>query len=109
MSHSSDRIDIHDRKHRFELALRNLEQDPKVTLENKMLIQRFVTFCRAANLSLERQLIYLQKLTVLARLHAPFEQATRDSIVSLMADYRLVLDSHNWDSLTGRLLPRIRS
>jgi len=26
-----------------------------------MLIQRFVTFCRAANISVERQLIYLHK------------------------------------------------
>jgi len=85
MNRSLDRIDIHDRKHRFQLALRNLKQDPQISQENKMLIQRFVAFCRAAKLNVERQLIYVQKLTALARLyHAPFEQATRDSIVSLM-------------------------
>jgi hypothetical protein len=54
------KIDIHDRKHRFDLALRNLQQDSWIKAENKLLIQRFMTFCRAANLSVERQLIYLQ-------------------------------------------------
>ena len=85
MNAVSDRIDIHDRKHRFDLALRNLQQDPWIKPENKLLIQRFVTFCGAANLSVERQLIHLQKLTVLARLHPPtFEQATKESILDLM-------------------------
>jgi len=85
MNRGPDRIDIHNRKHRFELALRNLEQDPQISQENKTLIHRFVTFCGAANLSVERQLIYVLKLTVLARLYGvPFEKATRDSIVNLM-------------------------
>ena len=85
MNATPDRIDIHDRKHRFDLALRNLQQDPCVRPENKLLIQRFITFCRTENLSVERQLIYLQKLTVLGRLYpAPFEQLTRESAVDLM-------------------------
>ena len=85
MDPQSDRADIHNRKHRFELALRNLTQDTVICQENKARIQKFVTFCRANNLSLERQLIYLQKLTLLARLYtAPFEKATKDSIVDLM-------------------------
>jgi hypothetical protein len=85
MESSLDRIDIHSGRHRFELALRNLEQDPLICPENKLHIQRFITFCRAANLSVSRQLLYLQKLTVLGRLYqTPFENATRDSIVSLM-------------------------
>jgi len=85
MNAISGRIDIHNRMHRFDLALRNLEQDPWIKPENKPLIQRFITYCRTENLSVERQLIYLQKLTVLGRLYpAPFEQATRESIVDLM-------------------------
>jgi len=85
MNRGPDRIDIHNPMHRFELALRNLEQDPQISPENRMLIQRFIAFCRAANLSVERQLIYFLKLTVLARLYrATFKHATRDSIVSLM-------------------------
>ncbi|MCJ7506169.1 hypothetical protein MUP05_06850 [Candidatus Bathyarchaeota archaeon] len=61
MNTEPDRIDIHNRKHRFDLALRNLEQDPSICPENKQQINKFVAFCRANNLSLERQLIYLQK------------------------------------------------
>ena len=85
MKTALERIDIHNRRHRFDLALRNLEQDPLICQENKAHIQRFVAFCRANNLTVERQLIYLQKLTLLARLHkAPFDRATKDSIVNLM-------------------------
>jgi len=85
MDSGSDTIDIHNRKHRFELALRNLEQDPSICQDNKAYAQKFIAFCRAENLSADRQLLYLQKLTVLARLHKiPFDQATRDSIVDMM-------------------------
>ena len=79
------RVDIHNRKHRFELALRSLTEDTAICQEIKAQIQKFITYCRANNVSLERQLIYLQKLTLLARLYrAPFENATKDSIVELM-------------------------
>ena len=85
MKTGSEKLDIHDRRHRFELALRNLRQDPVICQENKNLIQRFLGFCRAQSLSMDRQLLYLLKLTVLARLHkAPFDQASRDSIVNMM-------------------------
>jgi site-specific recombinase XerD len=89
MDNDFGRIDIHNRKHRFDLALRNLEQDPSTCQENKQQINKFVAFCRANNLSLERQLIYLQKLTLLARFYrVPFENATKDSIVDLMDQIR---------------------
>jgi integrase len=85
MDRSPDRIDIHGRQHRFDLALRNLEQDPSICQANKAHIKRFISFCRANNLSIERQLIYLQKLTLLAKFFkTPFEQATKDSVVDLM-------------------------
>ena len=85
MDPSQGSLDIHDRRHRFELALRNMTQDPVICQENKNHIQRFLGFCRAQNLGLDRQLLYLLKLTVLARLHkAPFDQASRDSIVNMM-------------------------
>jgi len=32
MNATSDRTDIHDRRHRFDLALRNLWQDPCISL-----------------------------------------------------------------------------
>ena len=42
-------------------------------------------FCQAANLGLERQLIYVQKLIVLAKLYPTnFERASKDLIVGLM-------------------------
>jgi site-specific recombinase XerD len=85
MKASSYRIDIHDSEHRLVQALHRLENAPQVCPENRASIKRFVTFCRATNLSVSRQLLYLQKLTVLAELHkAPFDQASRDSIVNLM-------------------------
>jgi len=89
MRRGSDRIDIYNGKHRLELALSNLLQDPSICQENKIHIQQFLTFCRAENLSVDRQLLYLYKLTTLARLHrAAFEHATRDSIISLMDQIR---------------------
>ena len=79
------KIDIHNCNHRFELASRNLAQDPLICQENRAHIRKFVAFCRTSNLSLQRQLIYLLDLTVLARLHkAPFDEATKESILELM-------------------------
>jgi len=56
MGSDPDRIDIHNRKHRFELALRNLEQDSSICQENKTHIMKFISYCRAENLSADRQL-----------------------------------------------------
>ena len=85
MKREFDRPDVHNRSHRYELALQNLENDPSICDENKKRIVDYIAYCRATNLSVDRQLLILLKLTVLARLfQVPFEGAARESIVGLM-------------------------
>jgi hypothetical protein len=63
---NGDHIDIHNYPQRLERAVRFLKRHPKVTDENKAQILRFLEHIKAENLSLARQVSYVQCMTTIA-------------------------------------------
>ena len=54
MNAVSDRLNIYNGRHRLEQTFRNLSQEQMTCQENKVDIERFLTFYQAENLSADR-------------------------------------------------------
>ena len=86
MTQQNDEMDIHNIRRRYEKALRNLLDHKEIPEENKQRIPQFLEHLAAQDLSLARQLFYLQRLTIVAATlgHRLLIDTTREDIEGIL-------------------------
>jgi len=86
---SSGHIDIHNYQQRLERAVRFLKKHPEVTEENKAQILKFLEHIKAENLSLARQVSYVQWMTTIAANlgRKSFTQTKKQDVEALLAKF----------------------
>jgi site-specific recombinase XerD len=87
---NGDRIDIHNYQQRLERAVRFLEKHEQITEENKAEIVRFLEHIKAENLSLARQVSYVQWMTTIAANlgRKSFNQTKKQDVETLLAKFK---------------------
>lgn len=82
-----DRIDVHKQRERYDVAVRALKNDKRISDRNKKLILKFTWDLQAEGIGLARITKYLYMLPILARrLKKEFEKATVDDIKTVVAE-----------------------
>jgi integrase/recombinase XerD len=95
---NGDHIDIHNYQQRLERAVRFLKAHPKVTDENKVEILKFLEHIKAENLSLARQVSYVQWMTTIAVTlrRKDFTQTKKQDVEVLLAKF----NAREWSDAT---------
>jgi integrase len=90
-------IDVHNYKNRLVRAVRFLKEHPELTAENKSTILAFLDRIKAENLSLARQVSYVQWLTTIARLLGKdFAESSKQDVEKLLAK----INERDWSDST---------
>jgi len=84
----SEELDIHNMGRRLSNALNRLKNDGKIWPENKEKILEFVKHCSAQDLSIGRQLFYLQRLTIIASIlrDKKFIDTSREDVECVLSE-----------------------
>ena len=95
------KIDIYGHKKKLERYNRRIKEEPDFEEETKKEILRFLDYCSATGLSIQRMNFYLDRLFPIAkRLKKPFKEASRADLEALVA---WVERNENWSSETKNI------
>jgi integrase/ribosomal protein L40E len=80
-----DRLDVHNRRRRLELAIEGVKASPRISERNKKALLDFCNYCFAEGLTVDRVEHLLRCLKKTAEIFwKDFEEATKDDIVDLV-------------------------